>query len=649
MTQAALTPREIGDGLVCGIAGVVGDVRPADRDFVRTMCEAMRHRGPDASGFHDGPGVCLGMRRLSIIDVAHGQQPAFSEDGRIAAVFNGEIYNFPEIQTQLRARGHTLASESDSECLPHIYEDRGSRFVDVLRGMFAVAIWDASEQVLVLARDRLGKKPLYLQRDGPRLWFASELKCLLARPGLTQEVDLVAVDQYLSYRYVPAPRTIVRGVEKLPPGHLLTWRAGATDVRRYWHLKYPRRSPLSSPLDVGELQEQLRDQLLESTRIRLLSERPLGAFLSGGLDSSAVVAAMARTSSKRISTFSIGFEEEQFNELPYARQVSERYGTDHHEHVVSPRVEDLIPRVVRSLDEPLGDSSAVPSLIVAEMARSDVIVVLNGDGGDESFAGYGRYSTFLRSGGSRKVPAFLAGAGQLIPQLAAASSLVPRRARRIVNAAQRLSAPFPEQRYRRLMSVFMPEEKADLYSPDLMNAMNTSRRLDPIEAAWMGRADLDPINRLMAVDIETYLPGDLLPKVDLTTMAVSLEARSPFLDHVLMEWAAGIPGPLKMTGGETKGLLKGAMEPWLPRDVIYRKKMGFGVPESLWLRSPLRTLVHDTLLAPDSRIGGYLNRDRLRYWVLRNERWHDCGTRVWALLMLELWHREAEPGAVTRV
>ena len=627
----------VGRRVVCGIAGVVGVVGPRERDAVRRMCVSMRHRGPDDEGFFDTQGASLGMRRLAIVDVAHGHQPVFDESGSVAVVFNGEIYNFGELRRGLIQRGHRLLGSSDSECLPHLYEEEGGALVQQLRGMFSLAVWDSARAELFLARDRLGKKPLYYWVDGPRLWFASELKCLMSVPHCPTDIDPVAVDQYLTYQYVPQPRTILAGVSKLAPGHTLTWRGGRVVVKRYWTLDYQPLEVLPSP---RELSQQLRDQLLDATRIRMTSERPLGAFLSGGLDSSAVVAAMARVSNGPVSTFSVGFEEEAFNELPHARRVADMYGTNHHELIVTPDIADILPRIVEMFDEPFADSSAVPSYYVAEMARRDVVVVLNGDGGDETFGGYTRYSRYMRRGlPGRRLPRGLTWAMDRAASDISRMANGNQRPLRLAGVLGRMAEPDPSRRYARMVSYFLPGERAALYRTEFAERIAGHDPYDLIADAWRRAPEGDTTNRLLATDVATYLPGDLLSKVDITTMAVSLEARSPLLDQELMQWAARLPGHLKVRGKTTKFLFKQAMRPWLPDDLIHRQKMGFAIPRAEWLRGPLQPLIHDTLLAPDSRIATYIQPQQIQQWVQHSRTTSGAASQVWALLMLELWHR----------
>ncbi len=606
------------------------------------MSAAITHRGPDSDGFHDSPSAVLGMRRLAIIDVAHGAQPVYSETGDIAVVFNGEIYNYPDLQRQLRGRGHSLTSDGDTACLPHLYQDHGPALFEHLRGMFAIAVWDEREQRLTLGRDRVGKKPLYYHRQGSRLWFASELKALLTVADIPRTIDPTAVDLYLTYQYVPHPHSILRDVHKLPPGHRLIFDRNGLRVEPYWTLRYADANNNERVDEVG-LAEELRDHLLEATRIRMVSERPLGAFLSGGLDSSAVVAAMARLTDRPVSTFSIGFAEEAYNELPHARRVAELYGTNHHELVVTPDITDILPRIARMFDEPYADSSAVPSYYLAEMARQHVVVALNGDGGDESLGGYTRYARFLQLGGMRRFPAPVArSAARVLGALGARvpgdrlATVVSRGAR----AAQFLATRDPADRYAQMVSYFTPDASRHLYQPDVLAEVGSSDPYQLTRDAWGAAASADVVNRLLACDVALYLPGDLLPKVDITTMAVSLEARSPLLDHQFMEWAARLPGHLKVRDGTTKYLFKQALSPWLPHDLIHRQKMGFGIPRNEWLRGPLVPMIHELLLAPDTRIATVIRPDAIRALVDRHAAQGNDGSRLWALLMLELWHRE---------
>ncbi|GLY85871.1 asparagine synthase (glutamine-hydrolyzing) [Actinoallomurus iriomotensis] len=626
---------------MCGIAGTVSSGAP-DAELVHRMCDALVHRGPDGAGFHTDDHAALGMRRLAIIDVAGGDQPVYNEDGTVAAVLNGELYDYGRLRDSLRHRGHRLTSEGDTECLVHLYEEYGDGLVDQLRGMFAFAIWDARRRRLLLARDRVGKKPLYYRSDGASLVFGSELKALMQDPSMPREVDPVALHHYLTYQYVPAPWSILQGVRKLPAGHVLVWQDGRHEVRRYWRLDCTPRHVA----DEREAAEELRERLLDATRVRMVSERPLGAFLSGGLDSSAVVAAMARQTTGRVKTFSIGFEEQKFDERHYARRLAEWYGTDHHELVVRPSALDVLPALAWHFDEPFADSSAIPSFYVARMSRERVTVVLNGDGGDETFGGYRRYVAMNRT---RRIhlPAALR------PRLGRLGSLLTSR-----NAAQSpawkagrvlelLSHP-PSRRYARMMSYFDPEQKLAIYSDALRERLAGVDSYEILDAAFTASRAGSQLGAIMDVDVNTYLPGDLLVKSDITTMANSIEARSPFLDHHLMEWAATLPADLKIRSGTTKYLLKKAVAEWLPPELVNRPKMGFGVPLAAWLRTELRDLSRDLLTDHTARSRGLFRHDAVERLLRQHEEGTDHSPRIWALIQFELWHRVFIDGAHTR-
>ncbi|HEX6469622.1 MAG TPA: asparagine synthase (glutamine-hydrolyzing) [Streptosporangiaceae bacterium] len=606
--------------------------RRPSAELVRRMCEVIVHRGPDGAGFHEDEHAVLGMRRLAIIDVAGGDQPVYNEDATVAAVFNGELYNFPELRADLLRKGHRFTSDGDTECLVHLYEEYGDDLVGRLRGMFAFAVWDRRRGRLLLARDRIGKKPLYWRSHGGSLSFASELKSLLQDPGLPREVDLVALHHYLTYQYVPAPWSILPEVSKLPPGHRLVWQDGACEVRRYWRLD-------CTPRDCGEDEAaaRLRELLLDATRVRMVSDRPLGAFLSGGIDSSAVVAAMARQSSSRVKTFSIGFDARGFDERRYARMLAKRYDTEHHEMVVTPSALAILPTLTWHFDEPFADSSAIPSFYVAQLSRAHVAVVLNGDGGDECFGGYRRYLAMERV---RRIPMVsalrprLGGIGSLLASRTAARSPL----RTLGRAVELLGHPVP-RRYARLMSYFTPEQKTALYTDELrarLAGVDSYQILDDAFAASRAGSD---VGRIMDVDANTYLPGDLLVKMDIATMANSVEARSPFLDHHLMEWAAGLPADLKIRSGTTKYLLKKAVADWLPAELIGRPKMGFGVPLAAWLRTELRELSWDVLTDATARSRGLFRPDAVAGLLRQHEAGRDHAIRLWALIQFELWHR----------
>ncbi|WP_433435251.1 asparagine synthase (glutamine-hydrolyzing) [Nonomuraea sp. CA-141351] len=620
---------------MCGIAGVVSSAG-VNPELVRDMCEVISHRGPDGEGYHVEPTAVLGMRRLAIIDVGGGQQPVSNENGTVVAVFNGEIYNFPELRRDLLARGHHLTSAGDSECLVHLYEEYGDDLVHRLRGMFAFAIWDRPRQRLLLARDRLGKKPLYWHVGQSSIRFASELKSLLLDPTVPRDVNLVALHHYLTYQYVPAPWSIREGVCKLAPGHLLVWEGGTAEVRRYWQLDSTPRLVTDERAE----EERLRELLLEATRIRMVSERPLGAFLSGGIDSSAVVAAMAMQSSERIKTFSIGFEDARFDERSHARSLARHYGTDHHEFVVTPDLLDMLPRLAWYFDEPFADYSAIPSFYVAQLSREHVTVVLNGDGGDECFGGYRRYVLAARSARIPMAPPSVAPAlARIGARLARRNSQLLRR--RAGRALQYLSQPAP-RRHAQLMSSFTAEQKTWLYSESLRSRLREIDSHTLLDDAYLSSKAGTGLGRILDVDVNTYLPGDLLVKVDTTTMAHSLEARSPLLDHALMEWAAGLPVDLKVRGGETKRIFRRAVASWLPDELVTRPKQGFGVPLAAWLRGELRELVFDTLTDHSARTRGYFRPEAVLHLLESHQKGASHSGRIWALLQLELWHRAHE-------
>ncbi|MEV6868947.1 asparagine synthase (glutamine-hydrolyzing) [Streptosporangium subroseum] len=624
---------------MCGIAGVASTLRP-DPELVRRMCDVIVHRGPDGAGFHNDEHAALGMRRLAIIDVATGDQPVYSEDERVVAVFNGELYNFTELRRDLEQRGHRFRSSGDSECLVHLYEEYGTDMVHRLRGMFAFAVWDRDRQRLVLARDRVGKKPLYWRSDHASIWFGSELKSLAQDPGMPREVDPVALHHYLTYQYVPAPWSIYQDVHKLPPGHVLVWEGGEVEVSPYWRLD---RSP-RPVADTREEEARLRELLLEATRIRMVSERPIGAFLSGGVDSSAVVAAMAMQSSGQVKTFCIGFEDSRYDERHKARMVADRYGTDHHELVVTTKLLDILPRIAWHFDEPFADSSAIPSFYVAQLSRRHVTVALTGDGGDECFGGYQRYALMNQARRIPVMPRALAAAfirsGAFVTRRSDAGSLSRRFGRLMQFAGEH-----PSRRYAGLMSCFTSEQKSAIYSDalrDRLSEVDSHRLLERLFQNSSARSDL---GRVLDVDTLTYLPGDLLVKVDITSMANSLEARSPFLDHHLMEWAARLPAELNVRGSQTKLLLKRAVAPWLPRELLHYPKQGFGVPLAAWLRGELRELAHDVLTDDTARGRGLFRPSAVQDLLRQHANGVDHGSLLWALMQFELWHRaHAVPG-----
>ena len=625
---------------MCGICGKLNFNReePVEGGLIKQMCQVLSHRGPDDEGTYVKRNCGLGHRRLSIIDLSPaGHQPMSNEDGTVWIVFNGEIYNFPELRKFLEARGHRFASFTDTETILHLYEEEGTGCLRKLRGMFAFAIYDERNERLFLARDRVGKKPLAYALTDNSLIFASEIKAILLDPAIRREIDFTVLHHYLTYEYCPSPHTIFKGIQKLPPAHFLIWEKGKANIERYWDLRYQEKLILPDEEAYGE---RFREIFEEAVRIRLMSDVPLGAFLSGGIDSSATVAWMSKLSSEPVKTFSIGFEEEEYNELPYARIVADRFKTDHHEFMVRPNAMEILPKLVYYYNEPFADSSAIPTYYVSKLTRGHVTVALNGDGGDESFAGYERYIADRLAGYYQLVPAVLREkiirkVVELLPHSENRRNFF-RRLKRFVRGI----SEEPERRYVRWICFFDNEMKDDLYCSEFKELVRGIDSVD-LTVQWYAKADgKDFIDRTLFVDAMSYLPEDLLVKVDIASMANSLEARSPFLDHRLMEFAASLPGHLKLNGMVTKYLLKQSLKGILPEEVLKRKKMGFGVPLDRWFRGELKEMAFDTLLSPAALQRGYFQKksvERLlnEHVTLRA----DHSYRIWALLFLELWHR----------
>ena len=632
---------------MCGIAGFVA-LKSGDLEFdhlarLRAMIGAVRHRGPDDEGVWSD-GVCgLAHARLSIIDLSPaGHQPMSSPDGRIWVSYNGEIYNFMDLRRELESLGHVFCSRSDTEVLVHGYAAWGVEVVDRLRGMFAIALWDQAERRLLLVRDRFGKKPLFWCRAGNALVFGSEIKAILAWPGIDRSPDLVAIDDYLSLQYVPAPRTAFAAIRKLPAAHLMVVDAGSGadaaigEATRYWQL--PRPNAPKCRRSVRGVVGELVERLAEAVRLRLISDVPLGAFLSGGVDSSAIVALMSRLGAAPVKTFSIGFQNAVFDETRYARMVAERYETDHQEFIVEPDAAAVIPRLVWHYGEPFADPSMIPTYYVSELARQKVTVALNGDGGDEAFLGYPRYSACRVLSRLDVLPHSLRHtAGAAIARLPAPLKARYERRLNALAGLLRSADTRPSQRYAFMITYFMDYQKREGYA-EAMESFLDGSALDKLDAYFAEAPNL--VTGANWADIHTYLPDDLMVKVDVASMAHALETRSPLLDHVFMEWAAGLPYSMKMAGGETKAIFKRAMEPYLPHEVLYRKKMGFGCPVGDWLRQDLREMAHDVLLSSAASARGIFQKayvERLLAEHVSNRVQHD--TRLWALLMLELWFR----------
>ena len=620
---------------MCGIVGVIrNDRSDVDRDVVARMCAAIRHRGPDEEGFYFNGSVGLGMRRLSIIDLKSGQQPIHNQDRTAWIVFNGEIYNYRELRDKLEKLGHTFYTNSDTEAIVHAYDRYGTDCPKHLRGMFAFAIWDERTQELFLARDRVGKKPLLYAQVNGQFIFGSEFSALLLHPDVSREVHPEAIHHYLSFMCVPAPLTAYRAIRKLEPGHSLRYSKGEIRTERYWQPDFSRKLNLSEQ----EAGERTIELLRDAVKVRLMSEVPLGAFLSGGIDSSAVVALMSEESSTPVKTFSIGFEEQDFSELHHARRVAEHVGADHHEFIVRPDALEVLPILVEHYGEPYADSSAIPTYYVARETRKHVTVALNGDGGDESFAGYERYAAMQLAERYRRIPAplrevVLRRAIEAIPS----SSTQRGRVRDVKRFIQSASLPKVE-RYLRWVSVFDAAAKHELYSESFIrqtDEASAARLLDP----WFARANgASIVDAVLLTDIMTYLPNDLLVKVDIATMANSLEARSPFLDHHVMEFAASLPAKYKLRGLTTKYLLKRVLQKLLPAENLNRRKMGFGVPIGHWLRGKLQPFLRETILADAALKRGLFKQETVRRLVEQHaggER--DYSHQLWTLLMLELW------------
>jgi asparagine synthase (glutamine-hydrolysing) len=621
---------------MCGITGFVNNGRgPADRSTLERMNAAIIHRGPDEDGFYLKENVGLAMRRLAIIDLAGGQQPIPNEDETKWIVYNGEIYNFQELRDDLEKRGHRFRTHSDTETVIHLFDEFGIGCLDHLRGMFAFAIWDEKDRSLFVARDRVGKKPLlYSHQPNGDLIFGSEFTALLEHPSVGRDVDNEAIDSYLSYLCVPAPMTAYKQIRKLEPGHWLRWKNGEIETRRYWQPDFSKKIKISEEEAIDETTRLLR----ESTKLRLISEVPLGAFLSGGVDSSTIVALMAQESSTPVKTFSIGFEEQDFSELKYARRVAEHVGAEYHEFIVKPNALEVLPTLVEHYGEPYADSSAIPTYYVSRETRKHVTVALNGDGGDESFAGYERHAAMRLAEAYKRVPGFLRKAFVETPVgLIPTSEIKRSRARDAKRFLRAVNLPKTE-RYFRWMSTFDRDAKLSLYTPEFRSAIQNSNP-STIMDGWFATANGSGIvDATLLNDLMTYLPNDLLVKVDIASMANSLEARSPFLDHKVIEFAASLPESLKMRRLETKSLLKKVAERLVPREVIYRRKMGFGVPVGKWFRGEMKSFVSDILLSDRALNRGIIRPEELRRYVLE----HTTGERdhqfqIWTLLMLELW------------
>jgi len=620
---------------MCGICGIFeyGRRTDAPAEVVHRMNQTMIHRGPDDGGVFVGPGIGLGHRRLSIIDLAGGHQPMSNEDGTIWVLLNGEIYNYPELRAELLKRGHKFTTKSDTEAIVHLYEDYAEECFAKLRGMFSIALWDSRNRKLVLVRDRVGKKPLFYAADSKRILFGSELKALLAGDLLSRQMDEHALSDYFSFGYIPAPKTIYRDVRKVMPGHYLVASASGIRETCYWDLSFAKTEHRSE----AEWSELLCHQLCEATRVRLMSDVPLGAFLSGGIDSSAVVAMMSHLMKRAVTTCSIGFEEKKYNEAEFARQVSQLFSTDHHEETVQPDAIEIVDKLAWHYDEPFADSSAIPTFYVSKIARRYVTVALGGDGGDESFAGYRRHKLDYYENRLRNhVPAMLrrkifGPLGRWYPPLAWAPRVFRAKA-----TFQSLSRS-PLEGYFNSISYFRPDDKARLFTSDFQKRLGGYDSLE-VFRHYYDRADTDDLlSKIQYVDIKTYLTDDILTKVDRASMAVSLEVRAPMLDHKFLECVASIPSGLKLRNGMGKYILKKALEPVLPAEILYRPKQGFAIPLDVWFKRELKEMAYQVIVETSD---GILDRRFLRkIWDQHQKGYYDRSALLWATLMFRKWNQ----------
>ena len=645
---------------MCGIAGGAwtSNGEPLTTPVLQAMADVLRHRGPDDDGVYlsssDGDdqatGAGLAFRRLSIIDLQSGHQPLANEDETIWVILNGEIYNYRELRTELQARGHQFRTESDTETIVHLYEEHGDDFVSRLRGMFAIALWDDKRKRLVLARDRIGQKPLFYRHDPARLVFASELKALLQIPAAPRELDPESLDLFLTYQYVPHPRCILKGYAKLPPGHIATYEKGELIVRPYWQAPYcdgamPDTFSNAALADSANWSDEqwrtkLRQTLTEAVRFRMRSDVPLGAFLSGGIDSTIITGLMQSLSERPVHTFSIGFPVEKFDERSYARAAAEHLGTEHHEYIVEPSALDILPKLAWHYDEPFGDSSAIPMMALCEVTRREVTVALSGDGGDELFCGYPRYNAVRLAARIDRLPAWMRNAAgwnlwQKIPASVEQRSL-RRRGKKFLAA---IAQP-AEDRYLRWIGIFDEAWRNRLYTDSFREQLSTFESAEFIRSAYATCGNRDIVTRTTCADVHSYLPCDILTKVDIASMAYSLEARSPFLDHHVAELAARMPLRLKQHGSRGKVILTETFRDLLPASIQNRSKMGFGVPIDHWFRNELRPLVRDTLLDSTATSRGYFEPATVRRLIEEHETSHfDHAYRLWHLLVFEQWHR----------
>lgn len=647
---------------MCGICGKISLNGSVSEGLIRKMCGVLTHRGPDDEGVYVldsakysssevekfstrpfGPhsnniSIGLGHRRLSIIDLSPaGHQPMSNEDGSLWIVLNGEIYNFQELRDALEKKGHKFKSRTDTEVVIHLYEEKGAECVKDLRGMFAFAIWDDRKKLLFAARDRIGKKPFYYCYKNQTLIFGSEIKAILQDPEVSREVNRPAITDYLSYGYTPTPETMFKGIMKLPPGHFLIYQNEDIKIEKYWELDFSMKLKLSE----RDYCDRLMELLEECTRIRLISDVPLGAFLSGGIDSSAVVYMMSKLSSKPVKTFSIGFDDEKYSELKYAKVIAERFKTDHHEYIVKPDAIELLPKLVWHYNEPYADSSALPSYYVAKMTRREVAVALNGDGGDEDFGGYERFMAARYAELINKTPfpfkkKIIGAIIKRIPESLEFKDFKTRLRRFLVMS----SKPYRERHYN-WAAIFRDSEKENLFSGAFNKEISGRNSFSYLDKVFNECGSKDVVDLVMSADIKTNLLDDLLVKMDIATMANSLEGRSPFLDHKMMEFCAHMPSNMKIKGTKLKYILKKALSRALPEEILSRGKMGFGVPLDAWFRKELKDYSHGILMSDNCVNRGYFKKEAVKKLLDEHMAGKaNNGARIWSLLFLELWHRE---------
>jgi len=617
---------------LCGICGIYNfDIQQkVDSKLLKRMCDVVKHRGPDEEGMYINNNIGLGHRRLSIIDLAQGHQPISNEDDTIWVVFNGEIYNYPQLRNDLIKKGHIFTTNSDTEVIVHLYEEEGDKFVCSLRGMFGIALWDAKQKKIILTRDRLGKKPLHYLIEKDRIIFGSEIKSILQDQRVKRSLNEEALDDFFTFLCIPAPKTIFKGIFKLLPGHILICTQNQFIIREYWDFNFETTQKLKEEDYQGKLIQLLTD----AVKCRLMSEVPLGAFLSGGIDSSCVVAIMSQLSEKPVITSSIGFDEEAFDELKFAQVVASHFKTDHHEHIVRPNAIEILSKLVYHFDEPFADSSAIPTYYVSKMAKEEVTVALSGDGGDEFFAGYNSYQFDTAQDRVRRmIPTFIK--RYLLHPLV---SHYPKflRAKKYLTS---ISSSFEEALFLS-KAIYDSEMKQKFYTPEFRTQLGDYDPFSVLDLYLKRSKEWDILSRAQYIDAKTYLPNDILVKVDRMSMAVSLEVRAPFLDHKLIEFVSTIPSNLRLKGRISKYILKKSMEELIPKEILRRKKKGFSVPLDLWLKKDLKTLVEKTIFSDKASIREYFNSKYIQWmWNEYQDGRRSFFTQFWCLLMFELWHK----------